>query len=160
MALFALGLIAWVRPGWRPVVGMPVAGLLFALALSSPFTAIRAAYALPEMMPAGQLPQSAKNFDATLVDPAGGGGEIRLLGYEFGKARVHVGEDLAVKLYWQAVKPPSENYSLYIKVFGRDAAHLHVAAGPDRRRHILRAAEEAATCTRGGDCPCRPVQFE
>lgn len=123
MTLFSLGLVGWLRPRWRPVVGVPVAGLLFALSLSSPFTAIRAAYAPPETMAASDLPQAAKNFEATFSDAgsdgAAPGGAIELLGYDFGTTRLHPGEQLPVKLYWQALKPTAENYSLYIKVFGR-----------------------------------------
>ena len=118
MTFFALGLIGWAPRRWRPFIGAPVVGLLFALAISSPFTAIQKAYAGPPVIDAARIPPTMQPYGATF------NGEITLLGFELGARSLTPGEELPVTLYWQAVKPPAEDYSLSLKLFGREGLVL------------------------------------
>jgi hypothetical protein len=113
MTLLALGLAGWAPRRARPALALPVAGLLFALAISAPFTVIRAAYAPPPIITESDIPKTAEPYHATF------GGQVELVAFELGAEKVYGGDDLPVTLYWRALTPPSENYSVYIKVIGR-----------------------------------------
>ena len=86
--------------------------MLFLLAATAPFVAIRPTYARPPILTAADVPSSARAFNVTY------GGVMRLLAYELRQAEVRPGETVAVTLYWQALAPMKEDYSLYIHLFG------------------------------------------
>ncbi len=98
---------AWVLPG-----------LLCVLAVSSPFLAIRPAYALPPILTPAQVPAEAQAFDATY------GGVVKLLAFEVDKAEVRPGDSLPVTLYWQALAPMPEDYSVYVQLIGQGRSVL------------------------------------
>ena len=75
----ALGLIGWLPPRRQRIAAWGVGGLLFLLAASVPFTAIRPAYVLAPLLTAADVPASAQRFDVDY------GGAMRLLAFEVGK---------------------------------------------------------------------------
>ena len=108
----ALGLIGWLPPRRQRVAAWGVGGLMFLLAASAPFAAIRPAYAPAPLLTAADVPASARRFDVDY------GGVMRLLAFEVGKERVQPGDALPVTLYWQALAPTSEDFSIYLQLFG------------------------------------------
>jgi len=108
----ALGLIGWLPPRGQRVAAWGAGGLLFLLAAGVPFAAIRPAYAPAPLLTAADVPASARRFDVDY------GGVIRLLAFEVGKERVRPGDMLPVTLYWQALAPTSEDFSIYLQLFG------------------------------------------
>ena len=82
------------------------------MAASAPFAAIRPAYAPAPLLTAADVPASARRFDVDY------GGVMRLLAFEVGKERVQPGDALPVTLYWQALAPTSEDFSIYLQLFG------------------------------------------
>ena len=116
--LFALGLLVWFpKRHWSRVVGV-LAVLLGLLALSAPFTAILPAYARPSALTVEDLPESAYPFNTTY------GNGVELLAYEIDNRTVHPGDSLGVTLYWRALAPMDEDYSIYIHLFGWQAQKL------------------------------------
>ena len=109
---FALGLLGWLSPRYQRIVAIAFAGLMVTLALLAPFTAIRPAYARPTDLITTDVPASAQRFDVDY------GGVARLLAFEVDKERIQPGDKVDVTLYWQALAPMRDNYSLYVQVFG------------------------------------------
>jgi len=108
----ALGLLGWLPPRRQRVAAWGVGGLLFLLTASAPFAALRPAYAPAPLLTAADVPASAQRFDVDY------GGVMRLLAFEVGKDRVQPGDALPVTLYWQALAPTSEDFSIYLQLFG------------------------------------------
>ena len=108
----ALGLIGWLPPRRQRVAAWGVGGLMFLLAASAPFAALRPAYAPVPLLTAADVPASAQRFDVDY------GGVMRLLAFEVGRDRVQPGDSLPVTLYWQALAPTSEDFSIYLQLFG------------------------------------------
>jgi hypothetical protein len=116
--LLALGAAAlWPARlrGW-PAWALP--GLLCVLAASSPFVAIQPAYARPPILTLDQVPAGAQTFDAIY------GGVVKLLAFEVDKTEVRPGDSLPVTLYWQALAPMSEDYSVYVQLIGQGRSVL------------------------------------
>jgi len=104
-----------VRAGWKTRRGLAIwlpLGLLFLLAASSPFAAIRPAYQRPPVLTLSDVPATARPYNVDY------GGVARLLAYEIGRNPVRPGDDLPVTLYWQALAPTGEDFSVYLQAFG------------------------------------------
>jgi 4-amino-4-deoxy-L-arabinose transferase-like glycosyltransferase len=108
----ALGLIGWLPGRAQRFAAWGVGGLLFLLAASTPFTAIRPAYAQAPLLTPALAPATASRFDMDY------GGVMRLLAFEVGKVRVRPGDQVPVTLYWQMLAPTTEDYSIYLQLFG------------------------------------------
>jgi len=109
---FVIGLTTWL-PQRRRTVGIgALVALLLLLSISAPFTSIRPAYARPAILAEDEMPSSARPFQATY------GGVMRLLAFEVAPQQVEPGDSVTVTLYWQALAPMAENYSVYIHLFG------------------------------------------
>jgi hypothetical protein len=109
LALGWLG--AWPPRGQRWGAAIIAAGM-FTLAALAPFTAIRPAYPRPADLTVPAVPASAQpiNFDY--------GGAARLLAYDVSDDGLALGGTLDVTLYWQALAPVAEDYSVYVQAFG------------------------------------------
>lgn len=94
----------WLAIGWGGTLGSVV--------LLTPFLVIAPAYVRPRVLTDVDLPAMVTRVDATY------GGALRLLGYELNRQTLRVGDSARVTLWWQAVAPMSEDYSVSIKVFG------------------------------------------
>ena len=108
----ALGWLGWLSPRRQQYAALGVGGLMLALALAAPFAAIRPAYARPADLIAASVPADAHRFD---VDYSG---DARLLAFEVDKERVQPGDEVTITLYWQALRPITDTYSVYVQVFG------------------------------------------
>jgi hypothetical protein len=108
----ALGLVGWLPPRRQRVAAWGAGGLLFVLAASAPFAAILPAYAPAPLLTSADVPASARRFDVEY------GGVMRLLAFEVGKDRLRPGDALPVTLYWQALAPTTEDFSIYLQLFG------------------------------------------
>jgi hypothetical protein len=98
-------------------VGLCVA--LGALAFASPFAYIAPAYAKPQVLPGeAQLPATLNRVELLFQD------KLRWVGYTASQARVRPGETLDITLYWQGQKALDQNYSLGIRLLGRDDMEL------------------------------------
>lgn len=116
--LTAWGLAYWLPARWRARGLGGVAGALALLALSAPFASIAPAYARPPILTVEEIPATARPFGATY------GGLVRLLAYELDTPAVSPGGSLTVTLYWQALAPMSEDYSVYLHLFGWEGQRL------------------------------------
>jgi hypothetical protein len=108
----ALGWLGALSPRARRVVALGCGGLLAILAVLAPFVAIRPAYARPADLIAAGVPASARPFDVDY------GGVARLLAFEVDRDVIRPGDSVDVTLYWQALAPTRENYSVYVQIFG------------------------------------------
>ncbi|MEM4723831.1 MAG: glycosyltransferase family 39 protein [Candidatus Hadarchaeum sp.] len=116
--LIALGLSGWLPVRYQAKGAWALAGVLALLALISPFVAIRPAYTQPYHAIVDRLPASAQPQETTIRFPIDYDRQIRLLGYELFQKEVKPGDHLMLTLYWQALNPLSEDYSIYIHVRG------------------------------------------
>ncbi len=107
-----LGLTGWLPPRAQRFAIWGIGGLLFLLAASTPFTAIRPAYTPAPLLTPADVPDSARRFDVDY------GGVMRLLAFDVGQARVRPGDLLPVTLYWQMLAPTQEDFSIYLQLFG------------------------------------------
>ncbi len=122
----ALGLTGLLAPRRQWVATWGIGGLLFLLAAATPFAAIRPAYEPGALLTAADVPASALRFDVDY------GGVMRLLAFEVGKERVHPGDVLTVTLYWQALAPMSEDFSISLQMFSWQQALGQHDSYPDR----------------------------
>jgi len=109
---FTLGLAGWLPPRGQRFAAWGIGGLLFLLAASAPFTALRPAYTPAPLLTPADVPDSAQRFDVDY------GGVMRLLAFDVGQARVRPGDLLPVTLYWQMLAPTQEDFSIYLQLFG------------------------------------------
>jgi hypothetical protein len=114
--LLVAGLARLPRP--RIVLGIIVAGFLL-LSLAVPFAYIRPAYAWPELFPPDQLTVRHSSRFA-VIRPLLYGDQARLIGFGLDRPSVSPGGWLNVTLCWTAVRPMTNNYTLFIHLLGRE----------------------------------------
>jgi hypothetical protein len=107
-----LGLVAWLPKRWWPPLVIALATGMFLLAATAPFVAIRPAYARSAILTAADVPASARRINVTYGDV------MRLLAYNVDRTAVRPGQAVAVTLYWESLAPMSEDFSIYIQLFG------------------------------------------
>ncbi len=116
----ALGMVLGLG-AWRPTEKAPravawgVAAGLFGLSLITPLWLIQPAYAPSPLLTT--LPAGATPLDLTFGDA------MHLVGYEVTPTTFAPGQPMDLTLYWQALRPMSENYSVSIKGFGQAVRH-------------------------------------
>jgi hypothetical protein len=107
----ALGVLAVIwAGGWLALfparwAWLPAGGMLL-LAAWVPAGVIAPAYARPALL--SELPASAQPLAVTFA------GSIRLLGYDQVAQAVEPGDQLALRLYWQALAPLPADYTVFI----------------------------------------------
>ncbi len=113
--LTTLGLIAVIPRKIAPIITMIVMGGLAALAFVVPFAYIRPAYARPTLLNnESELPSDLHKTELLFAD------SIRWLGYTTDRTRItQPDREINVTLYWQALKPISQNLSLGLRLYGR-----------------------------------------
>lgn len=73
------------------------------------------AYAVPRPLDIGSVDQ---NLGLTLSDPDGP--LVRLLGYEMAADVVRPGESLELTLYWQALRPAGQDYTIFVHLLDEE----------------------------------------
>lgn len=101
-----------------PVIMTALVVGLAALTMLAPLVYIRPAYATPALMDESSLPADIVPTELYFGDG------IRWIGYRTHSERVQPGEEFIITLYWQGLKPISDNYSAFIRLFGRDEREL------------------------------------
>ncbi|MCB9100034.1 MAG: hypothetical protein H6632_10870 [Anaerolineales bacterium] len=118
----ALGSIAIITIwGWwmitLPRLRLPVLGaviiLMFGLALWLPFRVVAREYHPPALLTEADLPADRPRLDWTFND------EMKLIAVDVGAAVVRPGERVPVTVTWQALKPMTTDYSVYVHLIGR-----------------------------------------
>jgi len=89
-------------------MGLAPLALMAALAIWAPFGVIARAYARPPLLTAEQEAALPHRLDLRV------GEGMELLGYEVGASEVRPGQELAVTLYWRALSPMHEDYSVFV----------------------------------------------
>jgi len=118
LGAFAVLLVAGLArlPHPRIVLGTIVAGFLL-LSLAVPFVYIRPAYAHPELFPSDQLAVRHSSF---VIRPLLYGDEAQLIGFALDRPSVSPGGWLNVTLCWVAIRPMTNNYTLFVHLLGRE----------------------------------------
>lgn len=115
--LLFLGLESWLpsRLGetWRKGLALLLGGGMFVFSALAPFVYILPAYAPPPLL----SEEEAQNLPNPLH--INFGGKAELLGYKLSAEKVKVGGALGVTLYWRALAPMKENYTVAVKVLGQ-----------------------------------------
>lgn len=102
---------------------------LFSLAVISPFRYLQAAYAKTSLITEAEIPANVTPVNLIYVD------RWRLIGYHLEQSIVRGGEWLPVTLYWQAIQPGAENYSVFVHLLTADDSPRKIAESntyPDR----------------------------
>lgn len=111
----ATGLRIWFPSRWQGRAVLALAAMFLTLSATAPFTSILPAYARPVILTHAEIPPTARRFDVTYGDV------VRLVAFEVGKTEVRPGEELPVTLYWEALKPTTEDLSIFVQlVAGQD----------------------------------------
>lgn len=119
-ALTAINL--WIAMGWvglfrsklRYVFPIIASSFMVITAFSLPFTVISPAYAKPVLLSKAKMPSITHRLDIQFAD------SVRLLGYDLTPSQVNPGGAVSLTLYWQALAPMSENYSIFIHLLNQD----------------------------------------
>jgi hypothetical protein len=117
--LVVLGFTAWFPYRYERAATWGLSGLMFILAASVPFAAIIPAYRPPRILTATQVPASAHPFGIDYIG-ADGRPAVRLLAYELGANPIQPGKPVPLTLYWQALTPTDEDFSVYLQLYGWD----------------------------------------
>lgn len=102
---------SWFWPPRRArVLTCLLASALFLLAAVTPFRYIQPVYAPPPRFPTVAAAGIAQPWAVSL------GGQVRLIGAEVAPEGVSPGETLYVTLYWEVLRVPDRNYSVFVHV--------------------------------------------
>ncbi len=125
----SLGLLGWLPVRRQRYVAWAVGALLFAVAASTPFTAILPAYAAAPILTEADVPATAQRFDVDY------GGVMRLLAFDTPQGPVQPGSAVPVTLYWKVLQPTTEDFSIYLQLFGwhQDLAQMDSYPGGGTR---------------------------
>jgi 4-amino-4-deoxy-L-arabinose transferase-like glycosyltransferase len=113
-SLWALGLGTLTPARWRGGMAAAVGGGLLLLAAVSPFRYILPAYTPPPLMTAADVPTDVERVNREI------NGQMRLVGYRLEGSQVRPAQDLPVTVYWEALAPMAEDYSVFVHVLGRN----------------------------------------
>ncbi|HEY3291863.1 MAG TPA: glycosyltransferase family 39 protein [Anaerolineae bacterium] len=103
----AMGLVAVICVGFAILTAV------------SPFLYIQPAYATPHILASeAQLPTDMVKTELRFDD------NVRWIGYHVDTPRIKPGESFDVTLYWQGLKPMTADYSLFIRLYGRDDTQI------------------------------------
>jgi hypothetical protein len=78
-----------------------------------PFAVVAPAYIPPPPLAENELPAGLERLDYSYND------DMRLLGVKIGAEAIRPGERLPVTAYWQALRPMTTNYSVFVHLIGR-----------------------------------------
>jgi hypothetical protein len=107
------------RPWYRYAAAVPV-GALLVLSLATPLWIIAPAYALPPRL---DLEQARERMTPTSLRI---GDRAELVGYRTDPSVARPGDTIKVILYWHVLGPIEHDFSVFVKLFGRDAREIGV----------------------------------
>lgn len=110
--LITMGLGAWVPREWERFPIGALGLLLLALSAAAPFVWIRPAYQRPESLTDEELGTLPARLDVDF------GNTMRLLGYDLETTTTEPGDQVAVTLYWEALGPTQEDYTVFVHLLG------------------------------------------
>jgi hypothetical protein len=90
-----------------------VLAIMFGLAVWLPFGVVASEYFPKPLLTEAGLPADLTRLNLTYRD------ELKLIGVKVGAAVVRPGERVPVTAYWQALKPMTTNYSVFVHLIGR-----------------------------------------
>lgn len=111
--LLALGLGGWLPPRWRRWPLGAFALYLFGLSAAAPFVWIRPAYQPPKPLTEAQVEAIPSRTDVSF------GQTMHLLGYELETVTTEPGGHVAVTLYWEALNPSEQDYTVFVQLLGQ-----------------------------------------
>lgn len=113
-----IGLRAWLpaRLGEIFMWTMPV--LLLVMAVIIPFRYIIPVYQPTPLLTLDQVPRTIRDVNLNYED------QLFLLGYELSSDHVKAGESVTLKLYWLSQQKIDLNYTISIRVYGRDQTQI------------------------------------
>lgn len=97
----------------KPLFILLAAGLL-GLAVWLPYGLVRPAYVPPPLLTEAELPPDLPRLDLTF------NGQMKLIGARIEAEVVRPGERVPVTVYWQALRPMTTTYSVFVHLIGRD----------------------------------------
>jgi 4-amino-4-deoxy-L-arabinose transferase-like glycosyltransferase len=98
----------------RPVAAGLVTVLFLALAIAAPTAYIAPAYAQPPILTEADLPKNLERVEANL------GAKMELIGYAPLPGQVQPGEKAFITLYWKALAPMEQNYSVFVHLLTKN----------------------------------------
>jgi 4-amino-4-deoxy-L-arabinose transferase-like glycosyltransferase len=110
--LLAMGLAGWLSRRWGHWAVAAFALFLLGLAVAAPFAWIAPAYAPPPPLTDTQVAAIPHLLDVTFGDA------MKLLGYNLETASVEPDGRVALTLYWQALAPTQQPYSVFVHLLG------------------------------------------
>lgn len=112
--LIFLGMAQVVPKRFTGGLVLLVGGVIFIWSLLTPFCFILPAYAKPPLLSEAEL--------ANIPNPlyVNFGNKIELLGYKMDREETVAGRNIRVTLYWRALAPMDENYTVSVQVLGPD----------------------------------------
>jgi hypothetical protein len=87
--------------------------ILLAIAVWLPIGVVARAYIPPPTLSVDDLPDSLSRLDWNY------NGEMKLLGVEVGTEQARPGDRVPITAYWQALKPMTTDYSVFVHLIGR-----------------------------------------
>ncbi len=110
-----LGLGSLIPTKWATKwVSLIIGAVMLTFTILAPFVYIMPAYARPPLLSPAEV-QDLRNPLGVNFD-----NKAELLGYELSAERVKAGGGLAVTLYWRALAEMERNYTVAVKVLGRE----------------------------------------
>jgi len=118
----ALGAMAMViMSGWWYLtpgrIRLPLLGVLFALLLGLavwlPYRVVAYEYTPRPLLAETDLPPDLPRLDLTYND------EMKLIAAQIEAETIQPGQRVPITVYWQALKPMTTNYSVFVHLFGR-----------------------------------------
>ncbi|HEC22348.1 MAG TPA: phospholipid carrier-dependent glycosyltransferase [Chloroflexi bacterium] len=119
LPVIALGLVggwaAFFPPEWHSRMAGVIVGLMVAFALGAWAGVLIPAYRPAPRLTEEQATQAiAHRLDWQLGDV------VTLLGYSVLPSSVNPGEEVEVTLYWQPLRTPEQNYTVFVQLFGEE----------------------------------------
>lgn len=111
--IIVVGYRALLLARWFKVVAWGLGVFMAGLTISMPFFYIAPAYAAPPLLAEADLPDNMIRLERSY------GEQIQLLGYRLDTAEPVTGQEDSLTLYWRALTPIEQNYTMFVHALGR-----------------------------------------
>ncbi len=106
--LMVMGWLALAPRRWRTIATAVIAALFFILGAAAPWAYIAPAYAQPALLAEADIPADIERLGIVFGD------RMELIGYEMRAVEAYPGDAVPITLYWRAVAPMAEDYSVFV----------------------------------------------